>query len=56
MLFMLAYIGVFYDPILPIDGWTGVYGPETAASVRSFQQEFSLPQTGVMDETTWNTR
>lgn len=53
--FMLAYIGVFYDPILPIDGLTGVYGPETAASVRSFQQEFSLPQTGVMDETTWNT-
>ena len=53
--FMLAYIGVFYDPILPIDALTGVYGPETAAAVRSFQQEFSLPQTGVMDETTWNT-
>ena len=34
--FMLAYIGVFYDPILPIDGLTGVYGPETAASAVSY--------------------
>ena len=53
--FMLAFIGVFYDGILPIDSLTDVYGPETAASVRSFQREFDLPQTGVMDETTWNT-
>ena len=53
--FMLAFIGVFYDGILPIDSLTDVYGPETAASVRSFQREFNLPQTGVMDETTWNT-
>ncbi|QIB68480.1 peptidoglycan-binding protein [Aminipila butyrica] len=31
----------------------GVYGPETAAAVTTFQQIFNLPQNGVVDFATW---
>lgn len=31
----------------------GIYGENTAQAVRTFQQIFSLPQTGVVDFTTW---
>lgn len=37
-------------PTLAVDG---IYGPKTAASVRAFQQIFSLPATGVVDIGTW---
>lgn len=36
--------------INPVDG---VYGASTANSVRVFQQIYNLPQTGVIDRTTW---
>ena len=31
----------------------GIYGPRTAAAVRTFQQVFDLPQTGTVDFATW---
>lgn len=31
----------------------GQYGPQTAQAVRTFQQIFNLPETGVVDFTTW---
>ena len=31
----------------------GIYGPQTAAAVREFQNIFGLPQTGVTDFATW---
>ena len=31
----------------------GIYGPQTQASVRKFQQVFNMPQTGVVDFATW---
>ncbi len=31
----------------------GVYGEQTAASVREFQKIFNLPQTGIVDFPTW---
>lgn len=31
----------------------GIYGPQTAAAVREFQKIFDLPQTGVVDFSTW---
>ena len=40
-----------YIPRTDIDG---VYGPSTAQSVRAFQESEGLPETGVVDETTWN--
>ena len=33
---------------------TGFFGNETEASVRGYQRRFSLPETGVVDEATWN--
>ncbi len=44
----------YYNPnlnALPIDG---VFGDETLNAVESFQQEYGLPITGVVDRATWN--
>lgn len=51
---MLEYIGHFYETILPVGNIDGIFGTATANSVKSFQQTFSLQQTGVVDETTWS--
>ena len=41
-------------PAIPkISEVDGVYGTETEAAVTSFQDIFDLPQTGVVDKTTW---
>lgn len=51
--YYLAVVGAYYASVLPIV-ISGEYDTETIASVRSFQQTFGLPQTGIMDRTTWN--
>jgi len=46
-----AIADVYYPiPNITVDG---VYGPATAAAVTAFQKQFDLPQTGVVDFTTW---
>lgn len=40
-------------PAIPKLTADGIYGPKTAASVRSFQKVFGLPSTGVTDYATW---
>lgn len=40
-------------PAIPTVNVDGVYGPDTAASVKVFQKIFNLPQTGVTDYATW---
>ncbi|MCM1569198.1 MAG: peptidoglycan-binding protein [Roseburia sp.] len=40
-------------PAIPTITVDGIYGPATAASVRTFQGIFNLPQTGVTDYATW---
>ncbi len=40
-------------PLIPRLSEDGIYGPKTAESVRTFQQIFNLPQTGVTDFATW---
>ncbi|NOW04864.1 peptidoglycan-binding domain-containing protein [Clostridium beijerinckii] len=40
-------------PLIPKIAEDGKYGPKTAAAVKTFQQIFTLPQTGVVDYATW---
>ena len=40
-------------PALPKVQVDGIYGPRTAEAVRDFQGVFGLPQTGVVDYSTW---
>ncbi len=40
-------------PLIPKISADGVYGEQTANSVRVFQKIFNLPQTGVVDYPTW---
>ncbi len=42
-----------YPAIPKIDPINGVFGPSTAEAVRVFQGIFGLPQTGVVDKSTW---
>ena len=48
----LARISKTYTAI-PTVRVDGVYGPSTQQAVRTFQQVFGLPQTGVVDYNTW---
>ncbi len=40
-------------PAIPKLVADGIYGPKTAAAVKTFQNIFSLPETGVVDRATW---
>ena len=51
--YCLAVVGAYYAEVQPVD-ITGYFGEETERSVKSFQQVFGLPQTGVVDRATWN--
>lgn len=51
--YYLSVVGAYYDSVLPVE-ITGYFGEETEKSVKSFQQVFGLPQTGVVDRQTWN--
>ena len=50
--YYLAVIGAYYQAVQPVD-ITGYFGAQTETSVKSFQQVFGLPQTGVVDRPTW---
>ncbi len=50
--YFLAVVGAYYASVLPIE-ITGFYDRQTEDSVRSFQRVFGLPQTGIVDRTTW---
>ena len=51
--FFLSIIAEFNDyiPSVNIDG---IYGPNTARAVSVFQESAGLPQTGVVDQATWD--
>lgn len=40
-------------PAIPSVAVDGVYGPRTAEAVRTFQEIFDLPATGITDYPTW---
>lgn len=49
MLRILAQDSADYRPVIP----DGIYGPETAAAVTTFQRKHGLSPTGVTDQDTW---
>ena len=51
--YYLAYISLFIPTVLSPDV-DGSYGNGTADAVISFQKTYGLPQTGEVDEITWN--
>ncbi len=51
--YYLAVIGAYYASVIPIH-ISGSFDAETASAVRSFQQTYGLPQTGIADRRTWN--
>ena len=51
--YYLAYISLFY-PSVTTPATDGDFGQGTEDSVRSYQRTFGLPETGVVDEITWN--
>lgn len=50
------YLGVvsFFDDAIPISPENGYFGPSTTQTVVAFQQKYGLPDTGVVDQATWN--
>lgn len=54
MQWYLNRISYFLDGELPTNAPTGIFTEATANNVREFQRYFNLPQTGVIDENTWN--
>ncbi len=51
--YYLAYISLFY-PTIPQPITDGIFGSGTEASVIAYQQEFGLPQTGIVNEAAWD--
>ena len=50
--YYLAVIGAYYAAVQPVS-ITGYFGAQTEISVKSFQQVFGLPTTGIVDDRTW---
>ena len=51
--YYLNVIGAYYANVQPVNDITGFFGPQTEASLKSFQRLFGLPVTGVADRQTW---
>ena len=51
--YYLSYISLFYPTVIQ-PSTDGDFGQGTENSVKSYQQTFGLPVTGVIDEPTWN--
>ena len=51
--YYLAVIAQNLDTVPEID-IDGIFGPRTEAAVKAFQRDYGLPETGVIDERTWN--
>lgn len=50
--YFLTFISLF-DPAVSSAAIDGIFGPATEAAVRSFQREYGLPETGVVNTATW---
>lgn len=50
--YFLRFVSVF-DPAVYSVEIDGIFGGDTEQSVRSFQREYGLPETGIVDTATW---
>ncbi len=44
----------YFNPAIPSSGFSGVYDEATQNAVIAFQRFYSLPETGTVDDATWN--
>ena len=51
--YYLAVIGRYYDTV-PVVATDGIFGEQTEAAVRAFQQTLGLPVDGIVGAVTWN--
>jgi peptidoglycan hydrolase-like protein with peptidoglycan-binding domain len=51
--YLLAVVSSYYRDVLTLPTNNDEFGPDTEASVKSFQKLFGLPETGVVDTRTW---
>jgi peptidoglycan hydrolase-like protein with peptidoglycan-binding domain len=51
--YYLSYIAQFVPTVTAV-AYDGSFGPSTANAVRSFQETYSLPVTGIVDRLTWD--
>lgn len=51
--YFLSVLAQFYD-FIPFIEITGTFGPQTTEAVIAFQKSEDLPQTGIVNDTTWN--
>ena len=51
--YMLSILSAYIPEILPLTV-DGIYGTQTRAAVLASQRRFALPETGVVDATTWD--
>ncbi len=51
--YLLRYVATF-DNRIPVIAVDGIYGENTAAATRTFQELYGLPVTGAMDEATYS--
>ncbi len=51
--YYLSYISLFVPSVIEAT-FDGSFGPGTTNAVRSFQQTYGLPETGVVDRATWD--
>lgn len=49
----LNTVSLTFSAVPPVNP-SGVFGPNTRASVLAYQKQFGLPETGTVNETTWN--
>ncbi|MDR0904325.1 MAG: peptidoglycan-binding protein [Ruminococcus sp.] len=51
--YLLAVVSSYYRDVQTLPANNDEFGPDTEASVKSFQKLFGLPETGVVDTRTW---
>lgn len=52
--YFLSIVGAYYDELPRLPDIDGVFGPQTRNAVIAYQKMMGLPQTGVVNQETWN--